>query len=152
MSGRYHYKSVSQGLRHIWQVEGVRGLFSGCTATILRDAPYSGIYLMFYSQGKKTVKTVYGDEQSTYAHFFCGINAGLLASIFTHPADVIKTQMQLYPSRYKGTMHCVTVMFSQYGYAGFFRGITPRCLRRTLISALSWTLFEEIMKQLKLKI
>lgn len=91
-------------------------------------------------------------QKCTYANFLCGINAGLLASIITHPADVIKTQMQLYPMNYKGTIHCVTVVFRQYGYAGFFRGLTPRCLRRTLISALSWTVFEEIMRSLKLKV
>ena len=56
-SGKYKYKTVSDGLRTIWRAEGARGLFSGCAATILRDAPYSGIYLMFYSQGKDTMKS-----------------------------------------------------------------------------------------------
>lgn len=56
-SGKYQYKTVSDGLRTIWRLEGARGLFSGCAATILRDAPYSGIYLMFYSQGKETMKS-----------------------------------------------------------------------------------------------
>jgi len=152
-SGKYKYKTVSDGLRTIWRAEGIRGLFSGCTATILRDAPYSGIYLMFYSQGKKTVRDVTSmDDKDTRIHFICGLNAGLMASLVTHPFDVVKTQMQLYPQRYKGTKHCVTVIFSQYGLAGFMRGLTPRCVRRTLISALSWTVFEEIMKRLKLRI
>jgi len=152
-SGKYKYKTVSDGLRTIWRAEGLRGLFSGCTATILRDAPYSGIYLMFYSQGKKTMKDFASiDEKDTKVHFICGINAGLMASLVTHPFDVIKTQMQLYPEKYRGTQHCIKVIFSQYGFAGFMRGLTPRCVRRTLISALSWTVFEEIMKRLKLRI
>jgi len=152
-SGTYNYKNVSHGLRLIWRAEGVRGLFSGCTATILRDAPFSGLYLMFYSQGKTTLRNSgMMNEQNTYAHFLCGLNAGLLASVVTHPSDVVKTQMQLYPSRYNGTVDCVRVIYTQQGFQGFLRGITPRCIRRTLISAMSWTVFEEIMKQLKLKI
>lgn len=152
-SGKYNYKTVSDGLLTIWRAEGVRGLFSGCAPTILRDAPYSGIYLMFYSQGKSMMKSALAtEEQMSHVHFVCGIQAGLLASLVTHPFDVVKTQMQLYPTRYQGTAHCVSVIFSEYGFAGFMRGVTPRCLRRTLISALSWTVFEEIMKQLKLKI
>lgn len=101
-----------------------------------------------------SILDVFGDneEMTSRAHFVCGINAGLLASVITNPADVVKTQMQLYPSRYNGTRHCAMVIFNEYGIAGFFRGVTPRCLRRTLISALSWTVFEEIMKQLNLKI
>jgi len=92
------------------------------------------------------------DEHDSRVHFACGLNAGLMASIVTHPFDVVKTQMQLYPHKYRGTAHCVNVIFTQYGLVGFMSGVTPRCLRRTLISALSWTVFEEIMKHLKLKI
>lgn len=92
------------------------------------------------------------NEKNTEIHFMCGINAGLMASLVTHPFDVVKTQMQLYPHRYRSTGHCIAVIFTQQGYKGFLRGLTPRCVRRTLISALSWTVFEEIMKRMELKI
>lgn len=51
-SGRYGYGSIYAALRSIYRSEGHRGLFSGLTATLLRDAPFSGIYLMFYNQTK----------------------------------------------------------------------------------------------------
>ena len=90
-------------------------------------------------------------ELGAHAHFACGLVAGLLASLVTHPADVIKTQMQLYPSSYRSTRHCMQITYVEYGKIGFFRGIVPRCLRRTLISAFSWTVFEELMKIIKSK-
>lgn len=54
-SGRYGYESIYSALRSIYHSEGYRGLFSGLTATLLRDAPFSGIYLMFYNQTKNIV-------------------------------------------------------------------------------------------------
>ncbi|XP_026352551.1 mitochondrial glycine transporter isoform X3 [Ursus maritimus] len=51
-SGRYGYESIYAALKSIYRTEGHRGLFSGLTATLLRDAPFSGIYLMFYNQTK----------------------------------------------------------------------------------------------------
>lgn len=54
-SGRYNYASVPGALRSMYETEGVRALFSGLTATLLRDAPFSGIYVMFYSQTKRAL-------------------------------------------------------------------------------------------------
>ncbi|XP_023087269.1 mitochondrial glycine transporter isoform X4 [Piliocolobus tephrosceles] len=54
-SGKYGYESIYAALRSIYRSEGHRGLFSGLTATLLRDAPFSGIYLMFYNQTKNIV-------------------------------------------------------------------------------------------------
>lgn len=51
-SGSFGYGSVYGALKSIYQTEGARGMFSGLTATLLRDAPFSGIYLMFYTQTK----------------------------------------------------------------------------------------------------
>lgn len=54
-SGKYNYASVLGALRSVYVTEGPRALFSGLTATLLRDAPFSGIYVMFYSQSKKSL-------------------------------------------------------------------------------------------------
>ncbi len=54
-SGRYNYISVAGALKSVCQNEGPRALYSGLTATLLRDAPFSGIYVMFYSQAKEAL-------------------------------------------------------------------------------------------------
>lgn len=46
------YPSLSSALVNIYKNDGVRGLFSGFTATALRDAPYAGLYLVFYEGSK----------------------------------------------------------------------------------------------------
>jgi hypothetical protein len=47
--GASGYPSALHGVVSIARAEGVRGLYRGLAATILRDAPYSGLYFMAYS-------------------------------------------------------------------------------------------------------
>ncbi|XP_004835185.1 solute carrier family 25 member 38 isoform X3 [Heterocephalus glaber] len=151
-SGSYGYESIYKALRSIYRSEGHRGLFSGLTATLLRDAPFSGIYLMFYSQTKNIVL----HDQSDVAfipvvNFSCGIFAGILASLVTQPADVIKTHMQLSPVKFQWIGQAVTLIFKDYGLRGFFQGSVPRALRRALMAAMAWTVYEEMMTKMGLK-
>lgn len=150
-SGQFNYRSISSALVSIWKYEGLKGLFSGCAATVARDAPFSGMYLMFYTKAKEVGKKAIGDQELTaHMHFICGLSAGLLASAITQPADVIKTQLQLYPYRYKGTLDCIAVVCKNNGINGLFRGMLPRCIRRTLMAAMSWTVYEALMGYLGL--
>ncbi|XP_048367653.1 mitochondrial glycine transporter [Sphaerodactylus townsendi] len=151
-SGRYGYESVHGALRNIYRSEGVHGLFSGLTATLLRDAPFSGIYLMFYMQTKKMIPYDQLDPALTpVVSFGCGTFAGILASLATQPADVIKTYMQLSSGKPHRTGEVIPLIFRDHGLVGFFRGAVPRALRRTLMAAMAWTVYEQMMSKVGLK-
>jgi solute carrier family 25, member 38 len=44
----YNYKSILSAARSIYSTEGLKGFFSGFGATAVRDAPYAGLYVLFY--------------------------------------------------------------------------------------------------------
>merc|ERR1712001_548787 len=88
---------------------------------------------------------------ASITHFSCGISAGLLASLVTHPADVVKTRMQLEPIHYPTVARACRQIWHSTGPHGFLAGLAPRMLRRTLMSALAWTVYEELMRQFGLK-
>ncbi|CAD6241388.1 GSCOCG00002714001-RA-CDS [Cotesia congregata] len=148
-SGVYKYGSMREALRLIYKYEGIKGLSSGLAPTLLRDAPYSGLYLMFYTQLKQlSIKKLNSDVTT---HFACGIVAGILASAITQPVDVIKTKMQLYPDKFNNTKSVFIFVYNKYGYRGFFKGMIPRMLRRTLMTTMAWTVYEQITTNLGLK-
>jgi len=156
-SGQFGYSRMSTALIHIYRTEGVRGLTCGLLPTLVRDAPYSGLYLMFYTQLKHNViprcdqATGLALSGGTLTHFACGITAGFMASLATHPADVIKTKMQVQPAAYSNISGTIKMILARSGPRGFLVGFAPRMLRRALMSALAWTVYEEIMKNLGLK-
>ncbi|KAL6423940.1 hypothetical protein ACFW04_009704 [Cataglyphis niger] len=151
-SGVYKYNSISGALRLIYKQEGVRGLSSGLVPTLLRDAPYSGLYLMFYTQLKSVAASTGATGDSPMPiHFGCGILAGVLASVVTQPPDVVKTKMQLYPNEFNGIYHATFLVYKKCGVLGYFKGIVPRMLRRTLMTTMAWTVYEQVTRQIGLK-
>ncbi|KAI4888398.1 hypothetical protein NFI96_018867 [Prochilodus magdalenae] len=151
-SGRYNYVSVLGALRSVCELEGPRALYSGLTATLLRDAPFSGIYVMFYSQAKRALPhEISSSGLAPVVNFGCGVLAGILASLATQPADVVKTHMQVSPALYRRTMDAIRFVYSEHGLRGFFRGAVPRSLRRTLMAAMAWTVYEQLMARMGLK-
>ena len=82
---------------------------------------------------------------STY-HFPCGVLAGILASVTTQPADVVKTRMQLQPNVYGSFFNTLALIVHNNGVRGLFSGLLPRATRRTLASAFMWTLYEEVSR------
>ena len=82
-----NYTKMSSALLDIYCREGFRGLCCGLTPTLVRDAPYSGLYLMFYTQLKQIMSNEHvlksNPTLATITHFTCGLTAGLLASLVT---------------------------------------------------------------------
>jgi len=154
-SKHYNYRSVVEALRAILAAEGVRGLTLGLGPTLARDVPFSGLYLMFYEHLKTITPREMKEQQPSRVHFMSGMLAGVLASLVTQPADVIKTQMQLKTNTRAGgrggVIKTAANILHTQGLAGFTTGFVPRAVRRTLMAALAWTVYEKMIKTIGLK-
>ena len=57
---------LASSLPGIWRTEGLRGLTRGLLPTILRDAPFSGIYMMLYERIKSAGGCISMKSKSTF--------------------------------------------------------------------------------------
>lgn len=79
---------------------GRRRLFAGLGATLARDVPFSAVYWWGIESTKAALlPLVSSSEHDTSARvavaFASGVLAGMLATVVTHPFDVVKTRAQL---------------------------------------------------------
>ena len=150
---RYQGQGMVSAIRSIVQLEGARGLGSGLIPTIVRDAPYSGIYLLFYNKLKQmsSVSELPAGTDKSLLLFLCGVVAGAGASVVVQPADVVKTEMQLRPQRLSH-LEIVKIVYNDRGIPGFFTGLLPRIIRKSLMSALAWTVYERVTDKIIVKL
>ncbi|KAJ5047626.1 uncharacterized protein L3040_003447 [Drepanopeziza brunnea f. sp. 'multigermtubi'] len=159
-SSYYAYKSIAEASRDIFKTEGLKGFFAGLGATAIRDAPYAGLYILFYEQSKKQLSLLLhkvpiagelaqGMSGSTSAsiNFGSGIVAAGLATALTNPFDAIKTRIQLQPRQYHNIVHAGRKMILQDGFKSLFDGLGLRMGRKAVSSALAWTLYEELIRR-----
>ncbi|CAI5521952.1 unnamed protein product, partial [Closterium sp. Naga37s-1] len=140
------YRGTLGGLMSIARSEGIAGLYRGLGSTLLRDAPYSGIYLVLYSRMRSLIhdriSTDDGHAARTVSTMAAGAAAGALATILTHPPDVVRTHLQLAslratPGKPLTMLGATSAIYKSQGLPGFFRGVVPRVLKRSMQQALT---------------
>lgn len=136
---------VTASITDIYRLEGARGLTRGLLPTILRDAPFSGLYMMMYDMIRSA------EWNKLDSALMNGLMAGCLASLVTHPMDVVKTKMQLQTRGNKTLVRACSRILIKYGPRGFFLGLGPRLIRRSLMAGLAWSVYERAMRTLGIK-
>ncbi|KAK5033460.1 hypothetical protein LTS07_003764 [Exophiala sideris] len=152
-SDLYAYKSIASASRSIYASEGLKGFFSGFGATAVRDAPYAGLYVVFYEACKTRLNKLLSsetDHRPTFAssatiNASSGVIAAGLATSFTNPFDAVKTRLQLMPKKYRNMVNATRTMLKEDGLKSFFDGLALRMGRKALSSALAWTVYEELI-------
>lgn len=150
---KYRGHGMISALRSIFRAEGLRGLGSGLVPTIVRDAPFAGIYLLFYNRLKQTsfVTDIHDPNTRSLALFLSGLVAGAAATVVVQPADVIKTELQLRQGRVT-QVEVAKIILRERGARGFMVGLVPRVVRKSLMSAMSWAVYERVADQMLKKI
>ncbi|PJF18080.1 Mitochondrial substrate/solute carrier domain-containing protein [Paramicrosporidium saccamoebae] len=114
---------------------GIRGLYKGAGACLLRDIPFSAIYFTAYSHLKIDVfhEGRDGKKLAPLELLAAGAIAGMPAAYLATPADVIKTRLQVVARAGQQTYHGIPDAFSKIlreeGVAAFFKGGVARVLR-----------------------
>ena len=155
------YRNTLHALTTIAHEEGIRGLYRGLGPTILANAPFSALYYTFYTRLQERLRE--GSSLPNPAiNFASGTLAAVAATLITQPADVVRTRVQLGLARspaaaaiggVRGGASIISVLqhiAASQGYKGMLVGAAPRILKRTLQTALVWTLYEELMPRLTL--
>ncbi|PPQ63956.1 hypothetical protein CVT24_009079 [Panaeolus cyanescens] len=147
-SNMYAYSSLSGALVGIAR-QGPSELLRGFLASSLRDAPYAGLFVVFYEGIKKEMAYVVppqSNAQASLIHSVAAASAGAIATLATHPFDVIKTKVQVRTEdRYHGFMRTIATIWKQRGIAGYFDGASLRLSRKVLSSAIGWAVYEGVL-------
>ena len=96
------------GVKYILRSDGIRGLYQGVSATVLKQASNQGLRFMFFNQ-YKDIMTARGERSlGSVEAFLGGMAAGTFSTLGNNPFDVVKTKMQSTGAtlKYKNTVDC----------------------------------------------
>jgi hypothetical protein len=163
-SSLYNYNSLFTASKDIFRTEGLKGFFAGFGATAVRDAPYAGLYILFYEQSKRRLSTLamkidettgtstkLSTSTSAGINFVSGVAAAGLGTTVTNPFDAIKTRIQLMPDQYVNMVQASKKMLAEEGTRSLFDGLGIRIARKAISSALAWTVYEELIRRAEME-
>ncbi|XP_034100839.1 congested-like trachea protein isoform X1 [Drosophila sulfurigaster albostrigata] len=131
-NGEKKYTGMIDCAKKLYKEGGLRSVFKGSCATMLRDLPANGLYFLVYEYIQDVAKAQSKTgEINTASTIFAGGAAGMAYWILGMPADVLKSRLQSAP---EGTYkHGVRSVFKDLivkdGPLALYRGVTPIMIR-----------------------
>lgn len=113
---------------------------------------YGGIFNAIYEYLNRKEHLNNRDHKYMFV-FMNGIFAGAIGAVITHPFEIARTKIQSnkkdwHPPNGKFLMLAAfRYIYTKYGLRGFNRGFYPRFLKKTLMAASSFSLYELIRKR-----
>eukprot|EP00037_Helgoeca_nana_P015237 m.142494 g.142494 ORF g.142494 m.142494 type:complete len:298 (+) comp22926_c0_seq2:70-963(+) len=143
------YKNGLDGLVQIAKAGGVRGLYRGASALIVRGALMNAGNTLGYDFTKTFARRndIAADGQAL--HITASVVAAFLSSTFSVPADVVMTRYQsaeLLGTSYSGVLDCAVSLGRESGPGAFFRGWTPLFVRVAPLYVLYLPAYEQLRK------
>ena len=149
--GCKEYKHFIKSCRMIYQKEGMRSFYKGGLLLLLEEFPFGGIFNATYEGLNRLIGN---DKHSSKMGFlFSGTVAGVIATTLTHPFEICRTKLQSqkvdFSRKIKNSV-ILSILYDtheRYGYRGFIKGLLPRLLKKTMVNASTFSMYEIIRKR-----
>lgn len=135
---QHKYRNALDGMRQIYGAEGVKGLYRGMGAAIVRTGAGSSVQLPTYFFAKRRLMKHAGMKDGPALHLLSSTCSGFVVCCFMHPPDTVMSRM--YNQRgnlYTGIFDCLYKTVRTEGvlavYKGFFAHLA-RILPHTILT------------------
>lgn len=144
-----HYNNTWDGLRKIFKSEGVKGLYRGVDAAILRTGAGSMAQLPIYNYTKRFLidHNLVSIDNKVPLHFISSLMAGLGVAVVMNPWDVILTRVYNQKGNlYKGPIDCFAKTVKSEGFMALYKGFAAQLFRIWPHTILTLMFMEQLMK------
>lgn len=160
------YQGMVEAAKDIMAKGGVVGLYRGLGVTLLEIIPYAALQFGLYdafmvAADDYRCKHKMKDNRGPAQTFVCGLAAGTLAKIGTHPLDVAKKRFQVaglarsakYGRRIsaeavRSLPQCCKEILQKEGIAGFYKGALPSVIKAAPAAAVTFATYELMVRLL----
>ncbi|KAH7311645.1 mitochondrial carrier domain-containing protein [Stachybotrys elegans] len=143
---------------------GLRACYRGVTMGLVGMFPYSAIDMGTFELLKKSYKTWYAKrtgcheddaEPGNIATGMIGATSGAFGASVVYPLNVVRTRLQtqgtvMHKETYTGIWDVTQKTIKREGYRGLYKGLTPNLLKVAPALSITWVVYENMKKVLKL--
>jgi len=147
---RRYTKGVLDALCKIHREQGLVGMWTGAMPAVQRAALVNLGELSTYDLAKsKIVESGMYAKDAVQTHILSSLLSGIVSSLISTPADVVKTRMMDQGQSngnlmYTGSLHCLRVCWREEGIRGLYRGLLPTYLRLGPWQLTFWVAYEQL--------
>ncbi|KAI5581451.1 hypothetical protein BDE02_07G018100 [Populus trichocarpa] len=160
------YSGFYDALKTIMREEGWRALYKGIVPSLFLVS-HGAVQFTAYEELRKVIvdykakqrkedcKSADTDLLNSVDYAVLGGSSKIAAIILTYPFQVIRSRLQQRPSmegipRYMDSWHVMKATARFEGCRGFYKGITPNLLKNVPASSITFIVYENVLKLLKL--
>ncbi|XP_004509320.1 folate transporter 1, chloroplastic isoform X2 [Cicer arietinum] len=159
------YSGLYDAFRTIVREEGFSALYRGIVPGLFLVS-HGAIQFTAYEELRKTIVDLKSKRSkiqhqnpdqllNSVDYAVLGATSKVAAILLTYPFQVIRSRLQQRPGhdgkpRYIGSWHAVKETARFEGVRGFYKGITPNLLKNAPASSITFIVYENVLKLLKL--
>ncbi|XP_065843186.1 solute carrier family 25 member 32-like [Oscarella lobularis] len=147
-----YYRGVADGLRRVYDVEGVRGLYKGYLPGLI-GTTHGAIQFVTYDQLKSRYYIYMGrnvdSKLGTVENLLFAAASKTIAVSLTYPYQVVRSRLQDVLFEHKGIRDILMRMVRYEGVGGFYKGLMANLLRVTPACCITFLVYENVYYLLK---
>ncbi|XP_005390488.1 PREDICTED: solute carrier family 25 member 47 isoform X1 [Chinchilla lanigera] len=143
------YRGPLHCLATVAREEGLRGLYRGSPALLLREGHSFATYFLSYAILCERLSPAGHSQPDVAGVLVAGGCAGVLAWAVATPMDVIKSRLQADGQglrRYRGLLHCVVSSVREEGPRVLFKGLALNCCRAFPVNMVVFVAYEAVLR------